>query len=105
MAGAIAGASGGGILEGGVVTGIAWALFGIFAGSLYGLWVGRSISARRLKGIGMLLAPATSAVLAWTDGPPHKAALDALAPTGTQRLVLLFSPVENGAVIENARLA
>jgi hypothetical protein len=37
LVGAISGASGGGTLKGGVVTGIAWAIFGLFAGGLYGL--------------------------------------------------------------------
>jgi hypothetical protein len=67
--GAIAGAFGGGIFKGAVVTGIGWALFGLFAGSLYGLWVGRSTSAHRLKGIGPILAPGSSMLLAGWDEP------------------------------------
>ncbi len=102
VVGAIAGATGGGILEGGVLTGIGWGIFGAFAGALYGLWVGRGVSGRRLKGIGKLLAPGTSAVLAWTDGAASAGALDVLAPAGTRRLVLNFTPVERGAVLDSA---
>lgn len=51
--GAITGFAGnGGILssvENAVVVGVAWAIFGVFAGSLYGLWAGRAVSARRLS--------------------------------------------------------
>ena len=104
--GAIVGAVGGGgilgFLEGGVETGIAWAVFGLVAGALYGLWAGRSISAHRLKGIGSILAPGTSAVLAWSDGPLRQDALEALSRPGSQRLVLRFNPVERGAVLEAA---
>lgn len=99
LVGAIAGASGGGILEGGVVTGIAWGVFGAFAGALYGLWVGRGVSAGRLKSVGKLLPPGTSAVLAWADGAAKSAALDTLATPGSERLVLHFDRDEHGAVI------
>src|SRR5262249_21192986 len=62
--GALAGAIGGGglhgLVHGAVVTGIGWAIFGLFAGALYGLWAGRSISARRLKGLDTLLEDGTS---------------------------------------------
>jgi hypothetical protein len=48
VCGALAGITGGGgllgVLEGGVVTAVAWGLFGLAAGALYGLWVGRAIS-------------------------------------------------------------
>lgn len=104
--GAIVGALGGGgilgFLEGGLATGIGWAVFGLVAGSLYGLWAGRSISARRLKGIGPILAPGTSTVLAWADGAPRPVDLELLAQPGSQHLVLLFNPVERGAVLEAA---
>jgi hypothetical protein len=102
--GAIAGATGGGgilgFLEGGVVTGLGWAVFGLFAGALYGLWAGRSISARRLEGIGPLLAPGTSVVLGWSAGPPGSVDLEPLARPGSQQLILLFNAVEHGAVLE-----
>ncbi len=64
-------AGNGGILssiESGVVTGVLWAIFGLFAGALYGLWAGRGVSARRLKGVGPLLPPDSSVILAWADG-------------------------------------
>ncbi len=53
-------AGNGGVLssiESGVVTGVLWAIFGLVAGALYGLWAGRAVSARRLKGVGPLLPP------------------------------------------------
>jgi len=102
VVGAIAGASGGGILKGGVVTGIAWAIFGVFDGALYGLWAGRTISARRLKGIGPLLARDTSVLLAWADGPVSQETIDTLSAGNAQRLVLRFNPVASGAVLEAA---
>jgi len=104
--GALAGAIGGGglhgLVKGGVVTGIGWAIFGLFAGTLYGLWAGRSISARRLEGIGPLLGHGTSALLAWAEGDIRQDALDALEQPGAQRLVLRFNAVERGAVLEAA---
>ena len=102
--GAIAGLVGGGgilaFLKDGVVTGVGWAIFGLAAGALYGLWAGRSISARRLKGIGEILPNGSSAIVAWSDGPLHDEALNALDGTGAKRLVLCFNPVEGGAVLE-----
>jgi len=101
--GAIVGLAGGGgilgFLEDGVVTGVAWAAFGLVAGLLYGLWAGRSVSARRLKGIGPLLAPGTSVVLGWIGGPVD-GALEPLTRPDSERLVLMFNPVEHGAVLE-----
>jgi uncharacterized membrane protein len=102
--GAIAGLTGGGgllgFLEDGVVTGVAWALFGLVAGALYGLWAGRAVSARRLESVGPLLAPGTSVLLAWSDGPTDDAELSALAAPGSQRVVLRFNTVEGGALLE-----
>jgi uncharacterized membrane protein len=102
--GALAGAIGGGGLHGAVtdalVTGIGWAVFGLVAGALYGLWAGRSISARRLKGVGPLLGNGTSALLAWADGPVRERALDALNGPQASQLVLSFNPLPGGAVIE-----
>jgi outer membrane lipoprotein SlyB len=102
LVGAISGASDGGILKGGVVTGIVWAIFGVFAGTLYGLWVGRGISTRRLKGIGPLLAAGTSMLLAWADGPVSRHAIDTLTTPESQLLVLSFDPSERGAVLAPA---
>ena len=102
--GAIAGAVGGGGFHGAVhdalVTGVGWAVFGAVAGALYGLWAGRSISARRLKGVGALLANGTSAVLAWADGSVRPEARTALTAPGAKELVLRFNPVEGGALLE-----
>jgi hypothetical protein len=100
VVGAIAGAFGGGIFKGAVVTGIGWALFGLFAGALYGLWAGRATTARRLRGIGPILAPGTSMLLAWADGPVNRETLDGLATANAARLVLLFNPTEGGALLE-----
>jgi uncharacterized membrane protein len=103
--GAIAGAVGGGGFHGAVtdalVTGIAWAVFGLFAGALYGLWAGRSISARRLRGVGPLLGPGTSALIAWADGPVRPSADDVFSAPGSKRLVLSFNAVDGGAVLES----
>jgi uncharacterized membrane protein len=102
--GAIAGAIGGGGFHGAVtdavVTGVAWAVFGAVAGALYGLWAGRSISARRLKGIGPILSPGTSSLLAWVEGAVRQQALDELGRPEARRLVLSFDPVPGGAVLE-----
>jgi hypothetical protein len=100
VVGAIAGAFGGGIFKGAVVTGIGWALFGLFAGALYGLWAGRATTARRLKGIGPILAPGTSMLLAWAQGPVKQETIDSLAAAKATRLVLLFNPTEGGALLE-----
>lgn len=100
VVGGIAGAFGGGIFKGAVVTGIGWALFGLFAGALYGLWAGRATTARRLKGIGPILAPGTSMLLAWAGGPVKRETMEMLAAANAKRLVLLFNPTEGGAVLE-----
>jgi uncharacterized membrane protein len=101
--GAIAGAVGGGGFHGAVtgaaVTGVAWAVFGLVAGALYGLWAGRSISARRLKGIGPILSPGTSVVLAWAEGPVGTETLGELGRADAKQLVLGFSSVPGGAVL------
>ena len=102
--GAIAGFAGdGGILgsiESAVVVGVAWAIFGLFAGALYGLWAGRGVSARRLKGVGPLLPPDSSTILAWADGAATERTLRALSTPDTEKLALRFNPVPRGAVLE-----
>ena len=100
VVGAIAGAFGGGIFKGAVVTGIGWALFGLFAGALYGLWAGRATTARRLKGIGPILVPGSSMLLAWAEGPVTRETIERLAGADAQRLVLLFNPTDGGAALE-----
>lgn len=101
--GAIAGAIAGGFhgaVHDAVVTGVAWAVFGLLAGALYGLWAGRSISARRLKGVGSLLGSGTSALLLWADGSVRPDGLEAFAAPGAKQLVLRFNPVAGGALLE-----
>jgi uncharacterized membrane protein len=96
-------AGNGGILssiESGVVTGVLWAIFGLFAGALYGLWAGRGVSARRLKGVGPLLPPDSSVILAWADGAVEAATIEKLATPNTERLDLRFSTVGQGPILE-----
>jgi hypothetical protein len=100
--GVIIGISGGGVIKGGLTEGIVWGIFGLFAGALYGLWAGRSTSPHRLKGIGPLLAPGTSTLLAWADGPVSQQAIATLTAPQAQHLVLHFNPVAGGAILEAA---
>ena len=106
VVGALAGALGGGGVHGfvddAVVTGIGWAVFGLVAGALYGLWAGRAVSARRLKGLGGLLAPGSSMLVAWADGPVSANTIDTFTAPGSQRLILRFNAIEGGAVLEAA---
>src|SRR5215471_2983786 len=106
VCGALAGVFGGGgilgLLGGGVLTGIGWGLFGLVAGALYGLWAGQAVSAGRLKRVGRLLAPGTSMLLAWAEGPLNQEGIDKLAAAGSRHLVLCFNPVDGGAVLETA---
>jgi uncharacterized membrane protein len=104
VVGALAGAFGGGgvhsFVDDAVVTGIGWAVFGLVAGALYGLWAGRAVSARRLKGLSGLLAPGSSILVAWADGPVSQDTINTLTAPGSQRLILRFNTVECGAVLE-----
>jgi hypothetical protein len=106
VVGAIAGAVGGGGLHGlldlGLATGIGWAVFGLGAGALYGLWAGRAVSARRLKGLGGLLVPGSSMLVAWADGSAAPDETARLATAGAERLVVRFNVVNGGAVLEVA---
>ena len=88
-----------GPLKNGLITGVLWTLFGLGAGALYGLWAGRGVSARRLKGLDPLLPRDTSAVVAWADGDVTHQSIDRLAAAGTARLILQFQPVRDGAVL------
>jgi hypothetical protein len=104
VVGALAGAFGGGgvhsFVSDAVVTGIGWAVFGLVAGALYGLWAGRAVSARRLKGLRSLLVPGSSMLVAWADGPVRQDNVGTLNAPGSQRLILRFNPVAGGAVLE-----
>jgi uncharacterized membrane protein len=102
--GAIVGFAGnGGLLSGienGAVVGVLWALFGLVAGALYGLWAGRAVSARRLKGVGPLLPPDSSAILAWAEGGATERTVSALSTSEAKALTLRFNPVARGAILE-----
>ena len=96
------GANGGffGAVKGGVVTGIIWAIFGLGAGALYGLWAGRAVSGRRLNAIGPILPPDTSMVLAWAEGTPKQQAVIPWSDPASQQLALRFNEVPHGAVLQ-----
>ena len=104
VCGALAGVFGGGgilgLLGGAVTTGVGWGAFGLVAGALYGLWAGRAISAGRLNRVGRLLAPGTSMLLAWAEGPLSQDRIDRLASPGSRHIVLCFAPVEGGTVLQ-----
>jgi len=96
-------AGNGGVLgaaERGLVTGIAWGAFGIVAGALFGLWSSRSVSARRLKGIGPLVPPGSSMTLGWAAGSAPAAAVDGWLASGSQRLLVRFAAGPHGLVLE-----
>jgi uncharacterized membrane protein len=86
-------------IENGVVTGVLWGIFGLFAGALYGLWAGRGVSARRLKAVGRLLPPDSSLILAWADGDAEAPTIEQLATPNTETLDLRFSAVDQGAIL------
>jgi hypothetical protein len=102
--GAIVGVTGGGgvlsFLGNALLVGVVCGLFGLGAGALYGLWAGRAISARRLKRVAPLLAPGTSTLLAWAEGPVSYETIDTLSAPAAQHLVLGFTPVDGGAVLQ-----
>jgi hypothetical protein len=58
------------------------------------------VSARRLKGLGPLLLPGTSLVVAWADGPSAQQTVEQRGTIGSRRLVLRFVPLAHGAVLE-----
>jgi uncharacterized membrane protein len=96
-------AGNGGVLsaiDNSVVTGVLWAIFGLVAGALYGLWAGRAVSARRLKGVGPLLRPDSSVLLAWADGAVDESVIEKVATSDTERLDLRISPSAHVAVLE-----
>jgi len=102
--GLVAGWSGdGGILsslQDGLVTAIAWGIFGLGAGALYGLWAGRAISARRLRGVSPLLPPDTSAMIAWVDGAVTQQTIDGVSTPDSESLALRFNADGHGVVLE-----
>jgi hypothetical protein len=91
-----------GALEKGVVSGIVWGILGLVAGTMYGLWAGRSISARRLNSIRPILPPDpdTSMVLAWAVGAPQERAVTAWSAPGSGQVILRFESAPHGAVLD-----
>ena len=96
-------AGNGGVLgaaERGLVTGIAWGAFGIVAGALFGLWSSRSVSARRLQGIGPLVPPGSSMTLGWAGSSAPASAVDGWLASGSQRLPVRFAAGQHGLVLQ-----
>jgi len=89
-----------GALEKGVVSGIVWGIFGLAAGTLYGLWAGRSLSARRLNSVRPILPPGTSMVVAWAAGTPQERAVTAWSAPGSEQVILRFESAPHGAVLD-----
>ena len=89
-----------GAIESGLLIGVLWGIFGAVAGALYGMWAGRGVSARRLKGLGDFVPPDSSLALAWAEGSLSQEAMKRWAATGSERLILRFNPVGRGAVLE-----
>ena len=80
--------------------GVVCAVFGLAAGALYGLWAGRAVSARRLKGLRPILPRGTSTVLAWSEEGLTRQVIDSWSEPGSQRLIVRFNPVSDGALLE-----
>ena len=76
-----------------------WAIFGLVAGALYGLWAGRGVSARRLKGVGPLLPPDSSVLVAWADSAAEAPTIESLATPNTETLALRLSAVDKGTIL------
>ena len=87
----------------GAVTGIGYAVFGLVAGALYGLWVGRGVSARRLRRMGPLLPPNSSTVLAWADDSLSSDELTSWAGGSAAHTTLWFAPTATGARLDTER--
>jgi uncharacterized membrane protein len=96
-------AGNGGVLgpaERGLVTAIAWGAFGIVAGVLFGLWTSRSVSVRRLKGIGPLVPPGSSVAVGWAASSVPAAAAGGWLAAGSQRVLVRFVAGEHGPVLD-----
>jgi hypothetical protein len=89
-----------GILEEGIVKGVLWGLFGLVAGALYGLWVGRATSARRIRGLRVLLPPDSAAALAWLAAGGGLAELAPETRASSAHLALDFRLAGEGAVLQ-----
>lgn len=104
VCGAIVGfAGGGGVLgavDRGLIVGVSWALFGLGAGALHGLWAGRAISARRLKRVGAFVGPDTSLVVAWAGQDTTDDTIVRWTASATERCVLRFNSIGPGVQLE-----
>jgi uncharacterized membrane protein len=89
-----------GVIESTVGWGIACGVFGIVAGALFGLWAGRSVSARRLKGVGPLVPPDSSLALGWAGSSASAEAIDGWIASGSQRMLMRFVADERGLHLE-----
>jgi uncharacterized membrane protein len=74
--------------------------FGIVAGALFGLWTSRSVSVRRLKGIGPLVPPGSSVVVGWAASSVPAAAAGGWLAAGAQRLLVRFVAGEHGPILD-----
>jgi uncharacterized membrane protein len=89
-----------GAVETGVVTALAWAAFGLAAGALYGLWAGRAVSARRLRGLAPLLPQGSSTLVAWSEENLTDETVERWSQPGADWLILRFNQVSDGALLE-----
>jgi hypothetical protein len=92
----------GGILDAldrGIVTGIAWALFGLVAGALYGLWAGRATSTRRIRGLRPLLPKDSSTAVVWISGASTDSVTQQIGDA-SRHVSLYFHPTARGAVLQ-----
>ena len=89
-----------GFIDDAVVTGILWTVFGLVAGTLYGLLAGRAISARRMKPLRPLVPPDSSIALCWAEGPLSDDSLAEWSTTASDQLILMFKPIAGGATLE-----
>ena len=58
------------------------------------------MSARRLKGVGPLLPPDSSVILAWADGDIAPKTVTDLSSPGARSLIVRFTPAARGALLE-----
>ena len=77
-----------------------WCAFGLVAGALYGLWAGRGVSARRLKGVGPLLPPDSSMILAWAGQAATQDAIERWMAPASERLVMRYDSIGAGVLLE-----
>lgn len=92
-----------GSVEVGIIAGVVCGVFGFFAGMLYGLWAGRSASAKRLRPVAPLLTPGTSLILAWAGGGLGPEGLAELTTTDSNQLVVRFDAAPGGMTLNVAR--